>query len=357
MKAIIKSAPEPGGLVWGAWPEPALRPGQVIVDVRLAGVCSTDVAIYDWTYRGRHPIEIPSMLGHEAAGVVSAVADDVTDVELGSRVALQVIWGRPHSRQSLIGSENLDPDWFHIGASSLGGAFADRIAIPSEHVVLLPASVSWEDGALLEPLAVASNALEFVNVRPGDRFVVVGPGPFALLMIQAARAAGARIVAVGLKGVDAARLQVAQRLGAHAVVEFAGDTAATTRDVQAALGGEGADAVVDSGGTPESTYLSLEVAGPGARVAVFGFTREATIEPLRQIIRKGLTLHGISAAARRHYGRALGLIESGTIRPSEIVSHRLPMSEAAAGIELVKRREATKVLLEAIDDMSEAEGV
>ena len=345
MKAVIKQAPEPGALEWVDWPEPDLRPGHVIVEIERAGICSTDVAIYDWTYRGRQPLATPSMLGHEASGTVVAAADDVR-VATGTRVGLQVIWGRPHSRETLEGHENLDPEWIHIGASALGGTFAERIAMPAERLVLLPEELDWDQGALLEPLAVAANAMDLVAPRPGESFVVVGPGPFGLLMIQIARAAGATpIVAVGLEGIDASRLAVATTAGADAVVELGGDMTAATEAVLATVGRRGADVVVDAGGTPESTFLSLDLAGPAGRVAVFGFTREATIEPLRQVIRKGLSLHGVSAAARRHYGIALRLMESGAVDPREIVSHRVSIAEAGDGIELVKSRVATKVLL------------
>jgi L-iditol 2-dehydrogenase len=343
MKAIIKREPGAGGLEWTDWPDPKPLPGQVIVQIERAGICSTDVAIYDWTYKGRQPIAMPSMLGHEAAGTVVASEGEVPE---GTRVGLQVIWGRPHARESLAGHENLDPEWIHIGASRLGGTFAERIAMPSERLVLLPDHVGWDDAAMLEPLAVAAHAMDLVGIAPGETFVVVGPGPFALLMIQIARAAGAsRIVAAGLEGVDAARLEVARRVGADATVEVGPDLAEAAAAIREALGQDGADVVIDSGGTAESTILSLDVAAQGARVAVFGFTREARIEPLRQIIRKGLVLYGVSAAARRHYGIALRMIERGTIVPSSIVSHRLPISEVADGIELVKSREAAKVLL------------
>ena len=343
MKAIIKREPGAGGLEWTDWPDPQPRPGHAIVQIERAGICSTDVAIYDWTYKGRQPVAMPSMLGHEAAGVV--IASD-GEVPVGTRVGLQVIWGRPHSRESLAGRENLDPDWIHIGASRLGGTFAERIAMPSERLVLLPEHVGWDDAAMLEPLAVAANAMDLVGLQPGETFVVVGPGPFSLLMIQIARAAGAsRIVAAGLEGVDRARLAVARRVGADAVVEVGADLAGAAGAIREALGQDGADVVIDAGGTPESTFLALDVAAQGARVAVFGFTREARIEPLRQIIRKGLALHGVSAAARRHYGMALRMIERGTIVPSAIVSHRLPIAQVADGIELVKSREAAKVLL------------
>jgi L-iditol 2-dehydrogenase len=346
VKAIVKTAAAPRSLAWQSWPDPELRAGHVLVAVERAGVCSTDVAIYDWDYPGRQPVEVPTVLGHEAAGTLVEVAGDVADVAPGDRVALQVIWGRPHARTSLLGFENLDPEWRHIGASELGGAFAERIAVPADRVVVLPSSVATDDGALLEPLAVAVHAFELSGLAPGEVVAVVGPGPFGLLMAMIARASGAaRIVALGLAGVDEARLGLARDLGVDVALAHLGDVHDTAAALREATGG-GADVVMDCGGTPESTWLSLEAAGVGGRVGVFGFTREATIQPLRQIIRKGLTLRGVSAARRCHYGAALRLVETGLVRPSAIVSHWLPVSRAADAIELVKSRAATKVLLE-----------
>lgn len=347
MKAIVKTAEGAGELAWSEWPEPVAKPGHVVVEIERAGICSTDVAIYNWTYRGRRPLQLPSTLGHEAFGTVSALGDGVHGLALGERVGLQVIWGRPYSRQSSLGFENLDPDWVHIGASELGGAFAERIAIPAERVVPIPASVAAEDAVLLEPLAVATHAVELVDLRPAETAVVVGPGAFGLLMCLIARASGAaRVIVVGLEGVDDSRLEVARRVGAEATLTFSGAVEPTLDSIHQLTGGEGGDVVLDCGGTSESTFLSLELAAQGGRVAVFGFTREAKIEPLRQIIRKGLTLRGVSAAQRRHYGSALRLIETGMVRPSQIVTHRLPMREAAHGMELLNAREAAKVLLE-----------
>jgi L-iditol 2-dehydrogenase len=344
MKAIVKTAAEPGALEWREWPEPELQAGEVVVEIDRAGICSTDLAIYDWTYRGRRAVSVPSMLGHEAAGVVSGVGERTEGVRVGDRVALQVIWGRPHARESLLGFENLDPDWRHIGASALGGAFAERIAVPGDRVLLVPDSVDWDDAALLEPLAVAVHAVELVGIEPAETFVVIGPGPFGLLMAQIARARGAARVAVaGLAGIDDGRLEVAVRFGAKTIAVPA-EPAAAAEVILEAVGN--ADAVADCGGTRESTWSALEVAGQGARVALFGFTVEARIEPLRQVVRKGLRLFGVSAAQRRHYGIALRLIETGVVRPSTIITHRLPVARAADGLELVKSREAAKVLLE-----------
>jgi threonine dehydrogenase-like Zn-dependent dehydrogenase len=347
MKAIIKTGAEPGALIWADWPDPVALPGQVVVDVVRAGICSTDVAIYDWTYRGRQPVAVPSVLGHEAAGVVAVLGDGVRELAVGDRIALQVIWGHAQAEQSLLGHENLDPDWLHLGASELGGAFAERVAADADHVVRLPPNVSWADGALLEPLAVAAHALELVELSPGETVALVGPGPFGQIMCQIARRGGAsRIVAVGLAELDEPRLEVAlASAGVDAVVTHAGDASRTAAEVTGLLGGRGADVVFDCGGTSASLPLALEIAAPAARVAVFGFAVDATIEPFRHVIRKGLRLAGVSAAQRRHYGIALRMLARETIRPSAIVTHALPMREAVDGLELVKSRVATKVAL------------
>jgi 2-desacetyl-2-hydroxyethyl bacteriochlorophyllide A dehydrogenase len=346
MKAIIKDQPGPGGLRWREWHEPTVKAGDVLVEIERAGICSTDVAIYDWTYRGRHPIELPTMLGHEAVGTITAIGSDVSGMSLGQRVALQVIWGRPHSRETMLGFENLDPDWLHIGASALGGAFAERIAMPVERVIPVPARIDGDDAVLIEPLAVAIHALELVALAPGDTVVVIGPGPFGLLMCQVASRSGARVIVAGLAGTDDARLECARDNGACATVATSGAVEEATEAILAAAEAQQADVVMDCGGTPESTQTALEIAAPAGRIAVFGFTDDVTIQPLRQIIRKGLTLRGVSAAQRKHYGRALELIERGLAEPRLIVSHRMPIDEIERGIQLVKARKASKVILE-----------
>jgi L-iditol 2-dehydrogenase len=346
VQAIVKTAPGFGNLELREWPDPVPRAGQVLVRLERGGVCSTDVAIFAGTYRGRRPLEYPCMIGHEAAGVVVASGQEVEGVEVGDRVALQVIWGRPHSRQSLLGFENVDADWRHLGASDLGGTFAEYIAVRADRVFVLPDGVDWDRAAMLEPLAVACHAMQLVALQPGETFAAVGPGPFALLMTLIAQVSGAaRAVVVGLHGVDEARLAVARSLGAE-TVELERDPEAVEAAVRDLSGGAGADVVMDCGGTPESLPLALDLAAQPGRVGVFGFAPEARIEPLRQIVRKGLTLHGVAAARRSHYHDALRLIASGLVDPTRIVSHRVPWRRVEEGLELARNRTATKVLID-----------
>ncbi len=126
--------------------------------------------------------------------------------------------------------------------------------MPADRVILLPDSVGWDEAALLEPLAVAAHAMELVRLRPGESFALVGPGPFGLLMCRIARTSGAaRVIAVGREGVDEARLEVARRLGVDATLAFSRDAEAVAAAVSELTATDGADVVMDCGGTPEST--------------------------------------------------------------------------------------------------------
>lgn len=346
MKAIIKSADAPDALEWRDWPEPRPGPGEVLVGVRRAAVCSTDVAIWDNSYRGRQSSTYPAMVGHEAAGVVEAIGEGVDELQVGDHVCLQVIWAHDQERAALDGYENLDPDWFHLGTATRPGAFAERIAVPAARAIRIPESVDWEDAALVEAHSIAIHAMERLQPVPGEHFVAVGPGTFGLLTAMLARIGGAAtVIVVGQRGIDEARLEVARTLGAGHTLLFDGDAAALAEQVRELTDGEGAQLVVDNGGTPSSTPLALELAASAGRVALCGFTQRCEIEPFRQVIRKSLSLHGIAASQRRHYGPALRSLRAG-VRPSAIVSHRLPMERASEAMALMKERRATKVLLE-----------
>lgn len=268
-------------------------------------------------------------------------------MSVGDRVVLQVIWGHPHNPQTLCGFENLDPDWFHLGTFTHPGAFAEHIVLAEDHVIPIPDTVSWDNAALVEVLSIAVNAVEQSPVGIGQTALIVGPGSIGLLSAaQAIRAGAGKTIVAGLAGIDDARLDVARRLGVDHVVRVGDDIASALEEIRELTHGAGADVIFDNGGTAGSTSLALDAAAPAAHVSLTGFTPNVALEPMRQIVRKGLTLHGIAASQRRHYGPAIRMIESG-LEPVRIVSHHLPMADATEGMELMLDRSASKVLLHA----------
>jgi threonine dehydrogenase-like Zn-dependent dehydrogenase len=342
MKAIVKTASGPGHVESLNVPVPTPKPNELIVAVKATGVCGTDILLYEWTYKGRSPVLPPIVLGHEGAGEVVAKGTQVQGVNIGDRVGLEALIGCGHCYYCGEGQTHLCRDWAHLGIS-FNGSFAEYLAIPASAAHRLPDSVSYLEGAFLEPIAIIAHTMERLKVLPGDTAAVVGPGPLGLFHIQALRAAGVdTIIAVGQAG-DDARLVVAAKVGADAVVNSA-DTDAVAA-VREWTGGLGADIVIEAGGTPESVSNAIRMARGNGQVAIVGFARESNISPL-DVVRNDLLIVGIVGGLSRHAKRALRWMETGQVRAEPIVPHRLPLDSGDEGLRLMRDRVAAKVVYE-----------
>ena len=342
MKAIVKTRPEPGYVELKEVPVPKIRPDEILVKIRATGICGTDLLLYDWTYRGRRPVMAPITLGHEGAGEVVEVGDQVKDLKVGDRVGLEALLGCGHCYYCGQGYYHLCPDWAHLGIS-FDGTFAEYVAYPARGAHKLPDEVSYEEAAFLEPISIVAHAMEKVSVSIGDTVAVVGPGPLGLYALQAARAAGAgKVIVLGAKG-DESRLEVAGSLGADAVIGFdSGDAVAATRDLTDGLG---PDVVFEASGKPEGVAAAVAMARGMGQVALMGFANEAVIDPL-SVVRRDLTICGAVGSIPRHFNRAIRWLRSGKVSTGAMISHRLAWDDFAEGFRLMKERRAAKVLFQ-----------
>lgn len=339
MKAAVKTRPEPGFLEVIDYPIPHPKPGEVLVRVRASGMCGTDVLLYDWTYEGRKPVVPPVIIGHEASGEIVEVGSGVDHLQIGARVSMEAIIGCGQCYYCRSGYKNLCPNWAHLGIS-FDGTFAEYVACPAEGVHVLPDSVSWEEGALLEPISIVVHALERTPVAPGDKVVVIGPGPMGLLVLQAAKAAGASVVVCGTKG-DEPRLSLARTLGADYTCSI--DEIDALEYVRSLTHGLGADVVFEAAGTAAGVQDALAMVRGMGRVMILGFAKEALVKPLH-IARQGLRIDGVVASVSRHFETAVRWLEDKIIRTEPLISHRLALEDVVEGIRLMKEKAATKVL-------------
>src|ERR687890_1280482 len=215
MQAVMKTARGEVNVALGEQSQPRPGPGQVLLAVRAAGICGTDLHIYHDEFRTQPPV----VLGHELAGEVIAVGDGVTRVAVADRVTTETYFHLCGScRFCREGQPNLCPERRSIG-SGVDGGFAPYVVIPKRNIHRLPDNLSFQEAALSEPLAcVVHGALELPKVTPGDIAVVAGPGAIGLLTLQVARAAGAAVIVLGTAA-DRRRLQLAEELGAARVVD------------------------------------------------------------------------------------------------------------------------------------------
>ncbi len=322
-------------------PVPEIAGGEVLVRIEASGICGSDVM--EW-YRLH---KAPLVLGHEIAGRIEAVGQDVTRYQVGDRITVahhvpcntcHYCLGGHHTACDTLHRTNIDP-----------GGLAEYARLPRINVdrgiFLIPESVSYEAATFTEPLACVLRGLKRANLQPGNSLLVIGSGIAGLLFVQLARAFGAgRIIAVD---VDEARLKAAAALGADHAVDAGEDLPAYLRSVNQ---GRLADRVILCTGALPAIDQALKSVASGGTVLFFAPTGPEETFPLSVndvFWRRDITLTTSYAGAPADYQTALDLIRGGTIKTEPMITHRLGLSEVAQGFQLVARGgDSIKVIIQ-----------
>ena len=242
-------------------PEPG--PGEVLVKMKAAGICFSDFMILTNKYKGRVPVPIPMIMGHEGAGVVADVGKGVQHVKAGDKVGLNPLWGCGQCENCFNGHPNMCMTWRHLGITC-DGTFAEYRAVPAFIACKLPDSVSPVDAAFIEPISLAVRTFEHVKPMLGDTVAIIGPGSIGLFHLQAFKSAGAaKIMVIGLDK-DAKRFEIAKKLGADHIIN--GSKEDVVKRVRELTNGLGADIVVETANHPSTVPLAVNLAaaqGPG----------------------------------------------------------------------------------------------
>ncbi len=317
---------EPGKGIVTRVAEPTPGPDDVLIQIRAAGICGTDLHIFHGEYEAIYPI-IP---GHEFSGDVAAVGANVRNFRVGDRVTADpnIPCGRCDYCQR--NQPNQCRNLLAIGVTRSGG-FAEYVVAPEGNVFSI-GDLSYAAAALIEPLACVVWGIQRVDVQPGDSALVFGAGPMGVLVAQALKQAGAAMVVV--TDVVPRRLELAQQLGAtHAVPGDAAQAAALK-----ALAPDGFEIVVDATGIPAVLAGTFAYVRPRGKVWVFGVTPQGSSVPFPayEVFRRDLTIIG-SFAVNRTFPQSIALIQSGAIQVEPLISHRLGLDEFARGLELAER--------------------
>jgi 2-desacetyl-2-hydroxyethyl bacteriochlorophyllide A dehydrogenase len=323
MKAAVLE--QPGHAVVTEVDEPRYGADDVLIRVRAAGICGTDIHIFKGEYEARYPL-IP---GHEFSGEVAAVGGNVTRFEPGDRVTADP--NVPCNRCNFCqrNEPNQCRNLRAIGVTGDGG-FAEYVVAPEGNVFSI-GDMSYEAAALIEPLACVAWGLKQVEVQPGDSALVFGAGPMGVLLAQAVRSAGAaRVVIVDR---SPGRLELAAQLGATDTV--LSDDGLSRR--LNAIEPDGFDLVADATGAPSVLAGTFDYVRPRGKVWVFGVTPIGVkVEfPSYEVFRKDLKIIG-SFAVNRTFPQSIAMIRSGAVRVEPLISHRLPLDDFNTGIELAQ---------------------
>ncbi|MFN2292540.1 MAG: zinc-binding dehydrogenase [Anaerolineae bacterium] len=342
MKALVKYAPGKGHVEIREVPEPAAGPGQVKVEVEAAGVCGSDLHIYHDQIA--ITIEPPVVMGHEFAGVVTEVGHGIERLRPGDRVTCETTaWSCGHCLQCRLGHYNMCAERKVVGYG-VDGCFARACVVNERQVHLLPDNVTFQAGALTEPLACAVHAvLELTSISAGDRVMITGPGPVGLLCLQLVKAAGGFALMCGTSQ-DAERLALAKRLGADVTVDVDDQDALDV--VLDLTGGQGADVVLECAGAPPAARLGLKATRRGGQYTQVGLFPAPFELKFDMIAYKELRVTGSLGQRWTSWRRALSLMAHGQVDTGALVSHVLPLTEWREAFRLAEEGEGLKVVLE-----------
>jgi L-idonate 5-dehydrogenase len=318
--------------------DPVLVPGSVKIRVEFGGICGSDLHYWKHGGAGTSVVREPLVLGHEVAGVVAVVADDVTTVSVGDRVTVHpatfptpcAVFGGP--------TLHLSPDVIHLGSAArlphTAGAFSEFVVVPVGQVRILPGSVDTRTAAASEPLAVAVHALNRSGGVAGKSVMVNGAGPIGCLVVAGAVAAGAREIWVS--DLTDGALDVATTLGAHHVVNIAGGQALPTN----------VDVVFEATGVPRAVKQCFSSVRPGGTIVQVGMLPqgEAAMD-LALLVTREVSYHG-SFRFLDEITDAVELLSSGLdIEP--MLTHTFGIDDApAAFATALDRNRASKVMLD-----------
>ncbi len=307
--------------------DPTPGPREVIVDVAACGLCGTDLHILE----GEFAPSLPLVPGHEFAGTVVAVGTQVHELAAGTRVAVDPSLYCHECHYCRRGQSNLCERWGAIGVTVAGGA-AEFAAAPVGNCVPLPDGVRLEDAALIEPLSCAVRGYDVLRSQLGAHVLIYGSGTMGLMMLQLAKRTGA--VSVDVVDVNPERLRTAEQLGVSA-------TATSADELDRPRGWE---LVVDATGNERAIQDGIGRVAPGGTFLQFGvsaYAARVSIEPYR-IYNKEITITG-SMAVLHSYERAAELFAAGVLDAEAFISHRLPLADYAAALEMFRTGKGRKI--------------
>jgi L-iditol 2-dehydrogenase len=320
------------------------RPDEALVRIGAVGICGSDCHFYERGRIGRYVVEEPLILGHECSGTVVEVGAEVDNVEPGDRVAIEPGYPCRKCHRCREGRYNLCERevTFMATPGLIHGAFREYLTWPADFLFKLPESMSLEDGAMVEPLAVGIHACRRGGIAPGQSAAVIGAGPIGLLAAQAAAAYGAHPVMV--TDVIAPRVKRARQLGFIAVDAKAEDAIAALRRE---TNGGGPDAVIETAGTISTMQQAMRAVKTGGVVVLVGLPPEdeATL-PIMDLLQREYDIHSVFRYANC-YLPALSLIAAGKIALEPLRTHTFDLDHAEEAIQttIEQKAEAMKVMV------------
>jgi alcohol dehydrogenase/L-iditol 2-dehydrogenase len=337
--AVVNYGPEQFNVELREIERPTIGADDVLLEVAAVGVCGSD--LHQWTAEHSWPVNYPVVLGHEFAGNVADVGKNVKGWREGDRgvseTAAVIDLESPLTRQGLY---NLDPTRKGFGYG-VNGAMTRYVRVPVRCLHHLPDNLPFEKAGLTEPCCVAYNAVAVnSNVKPGDRVVVLGPGPIGILCGAIARLQGGDVALVGLER-DRARLNIAEQFGCTAIVDGL-DQWVKQGD------GLGVDGVIDAAGISATLKTALDIVRPAGWVTKVGWGKAGYGHSLDPLVQKNVTLRGSFSHNWPIWERVIRLLATGTLDVQKIIGGIWPLDQWHEAFETMHSGKIAKAVLKPV---------
>jgi 2-desacetyl-2-hydroxyethyl bacteriochlorophyllide A dehydrogenase len=342
MKALMKVKPEPG-LVYTDVELPRIQnPDDVLFKVVYCAICVGETKVYDWNSWAANDttLVLPTVLGHEAAGVVVEVGPEVTQFKPGDRIVNDPLIYCGYCRQCREGFTNMCENREIYGKRR--GAFAEYAVLPQRVICPLPDRLSLQEGTVLENLGIAVHAVEIEHHDPGDWAVIIGAGPIGILAAQTLVAWGVNTIITDLSD---ARLEFAeQHSGAIPINVKRHDPVAA---VMHYTKNKGADFVIEMAANQAAMDNAFDMVRIRGTVVTIGtFNDPIAFNPFFKMTRREVKLQSVMGRNWETWRRMVQLVEAGKVDLKPLITHVLPMADFACGFDMVKEHNVQKILLQ-----------
>jgi 2-desacetyl-2-hydroxyethyl bacteriochlorophyllide A dehydrogenase len=312
-------------------------PGQVQIQVSHCGLCGTDLHIFHG--KMDHRVRFPQVLGHEMSGTIAALGDGVRGFRNGERVTVMPLDPCGNCPACRAGHSHICQRLKFIGIDS-PGALQSLWTVPAHTLHRLPESLSFEQGALVEPIAVACHDVRLAEVKPEEYVVVQGGGPIGVLVALVAETQGARVV---MTEINPFRIQLAKELGIDVINPQSTDLVAM---VDEETGGAGADVVFEVSGSAAGAELMTRLPRTRGRICIVAIFAERPQVDLFRFFWRELRLLGARVYEHQDFDKAISLAAPGKLPLQKLITRVSPMEEIEQDFRLLERGgEVMKILV------------
>jgi len=352
MNAVVKVKRQPGAEITKVG-SPEIKENEVLAHVEAASVCGTDVHIWDWNeWAQRRMRKIPVIFGHEVAGKVIEIGRNVTSVQVGDKVSAETHIVDNTCYQCRTDRKHVCKNMEILGVDR-DGVFAEQFALPEDNTWKNDQHLDPGIASIQEPLGNAVQAIlpkEHVEDIAGKNVAVLGAGPIGLMAIAVLRELGAARIFATAGGLNKVRMDLAKKMGADMVLSAREEGDRLVKTIVDATDTNGVDVALEMSGDPNALKQAFEMVTPGGRVSLLGiFERSTELDLNNAIIFKSATVYGITG--RRLFEtwyQVRGLLAKSSFREkiASVITHRIPMHDIGRGMDLIKSKQAGKVVLE-----------